>query len=76
MILGAGRASKEDAIDDGAGIVLEKKTGDFVRQGETLAVLYTNDETKIPDAEKRFLGALTFSSEPPVQKPLIYEIIR
>ena len=47
MILGAGRASKEDAIDYGAGIVLEKKTGDFVRQGETLAVLYTNDETKI-----------------------------
>ncbi len=76
MILGAGRASKEDAIDYGAGIVLEKKTGDFVRQGETVAILYTNDETKIPDAEKRFLGALTFSMEPPVKKPLIYEIIR
>ena len=29
-----------------------------------------------PEAEKRFLGALTFSEEAPVLKPLIYEIIR
>ena len=76
MILGAGRASKEDSIDYGAGIVLKKKTGDRVKQGEPVAVLYTNDEAKLPEAEKRFLGALTFSEKAPVLKPLIYEIIR
>lgn len=76
MLLGAGRASKEDAIDYGAGIVLQKKTGDFVRAGETLATLYANDEKKIPDAADRFLRALSFSDEKPEQKPLIYEIIR
>ncbi|MFK5883821.1 MAG: pyrimidine-nucleoside phosphorylase, partial [Candidatus Izemoplasma sp.] len=42
MKLGAGRATKEDKIDMDVGIVLNKKVGDKVSKGETLATLYNN----------------------------------
>ncbi|HCE34735.1 MAG TPA: thymidine phosphorylase, partial [Clostridiales bacterium] len=41
LALGAGRAKKEDPIDYSAGITLEKKTGDFVKEGDVIAVLHT-----------------------------------
>ena len=71
MILGAGRAKKEDPIDHAAGIVLEKKTGDEVRQGETLAVFYTNRRASLEEAETRYLGALEWGEAPPAREKLI-----
>lgn len=44
MLLGAGRATKEDQIDLAVGIVLNKKVGDYVEEGEALAILYANAE--------------------------------
>ncbi len=41
-MLGAGRLKKEDKIDYAAGIIINKKTGDFVKSGEILAKLYFN----------------------------------
>ena len=75
-LLGAGRMKKEDSIDYGAGIVLQRKTGDFVRAGETLAWLHTNDESRISQAEGLFLSALTWSEEKPAAQNLIYGIVR
>lgn len=45
--LGAGRVKKEDQIDKTVGIRLLKKQGDFVKQGETLSIVYANDVEKI-----------------------------
>lgn len=42
MRLGGGRATLEDVIDMSAGIVLNKKVGDYVKKGETLCTIYTN----------------------------------
>jgi len=75
-LLGAGRMTKDDAIDHAAGIVLEKKTGDQVKTGEILAWLHTNDETKLASAEARFRSALRWGAEPPTRNPLIYDIIK
>ncbi|POD85577.1 pyrimidine-nucleoside phosphorylase [Bacillus subtilis] len=44
MLLGAGRATKEDEIDLAVGIMLRKKVGDKVEKGETLVTLYANRE--------------------------------
>ncbi|OHX65589.1 thymidine phosphorylase [Flammeovirga pacifica] len=44
MLLGAGRETKDDIIDHAVGIVLEKKVGDKVNIGDTLAVLHYNNE--------------------------------
>ena len=42
MRLGAGRAVKTDALDYETGIVFEKKVGDSVKNGETVAKVYAN----------------------------------
>lgn len=44
MKLGAGRKTKEDAIDYAVGITLEKKVGDKVENGEILAYIHSNNE--------------------------------
>lgn len=75
-ILGAGRKTKEDSIDFAAGIVLQKKTGDFVEEGQTLAVLHTNQADTLPDCERVFLRAITFGDAQPEKQPLVYGIVR
>jgi len=45
--LGAGRKKKEDPVDPAAGIVLMKKRGDAVKEGETIAAGYTNNNRAI-----------------------------
>ena len=74
--LGAGRETKDDPIDYGVGLVLKKKTGDFVRAGETLAVLYANDRALFPKAREVFLESLTWTEKVPQKQPLILGIIR
>lgn len=76
VILGAGREKKGDPIDPSAGIILKKKTGDFVEKGQTLAVFHTDDSKKVKDAEKEFFDALTFSDTKPDNQKLIYKIIK
>ena len=76
VILGAGREKKGDPIDPSAGIVLKKKTGDYVKKGEPLAVFYTDDEGKIEGAKQEFLNAFTFGNERTQPQKLIYKIIK
>lgn len=76
VILGAGREKKGDPIDPSAGIVLKKKTGDYVKKGEPLAVFYTDDEGKIEGAKQEFLNAFTFGNEKTQPQKLIYKIIK
>ena len=75
VLLGAGRRTKADVIDPSAGIVLHKKTGDYVQQGEPLATLHCGDRSLLPDAEARFLAALQFSDTPPEGQPLIFGVV-
>lgn len=44
MMLGAGRQTKEDVIDLGVGIVLNKKVGDSVIKGENILTIYSNQK--------------------------------
>lgn len=76
VILGAGREKKGDPIDPSAGIVLKKKTGDYVKKGEPLAVFYTDDEGKIEGAKQEFFDAFTFGNERTQPQKLIYKIIK
>ena len=74
--LGAGRKTKADNIDHSAGIVLCKKTGDFVKQGEVLAIFHTSDKVKLEDAKNIFMQSLEFSEENRADNALILDIIR
>ncbi len=71
-LLGAGRVTKDSAIDYTAGIILKKKTGDRVEAGEVLAVLYASKEELFDSAEKEFTAAVTIGAEEPAAEPLVY----
>jgi pyrimidine-nucleoside phosphorylase len=74
--LGAGRKTKEDKIDFGAGIVLRKKTGERVLEGDVIAVMHAEREERLDAAEVIFRTALEFSQEKPEEKKLIIGIVR
>lgn len=76
MILGAGRCTKEESIDYGAGLTIEAKTGDRVEKGMTLGYMYTNAGAALEPAAARYIGALTFGSEAPAKTELIQGIVR
>ncbi|MDY2945112.1 MAG: pyrimidine-nucleoside phosphorylase [Lachnospiraceae bacterium] len=61
MVLGGGRETADDVIDLSVGIILKKKTGESVKKGEPVAVLYANDEKRLTDAEKRFDCAIDYA---------------
>ena len=75
VLLGAGRLTIDDSIDQAAGIVLEKKPGDKVAKGETLAWLHTSTNDRIKEAEKIFRQGIMIGSEKPRETRLILEYI-
>ncbi|GMQ57023.1 pyrimidine-nucleoside phosphorylase [Vallitalea sediminicola] len=75
MILGGGRETKESIIDISVGIVIEKKVGDKVSEGDVLAYIHGNDELKIKLATEKVLSAYDFSDEKPEYSKFIKGII-
>ena len=75
LLLGAGRNTKEDVIDPTAGIMLCKKTGDFVKKGETLAILYSDKQNGFEASEKRLLQATKLGNKAPENAPLILDVV-
>lgn len=75
MILGAGRASKDDVIDPAAGIILKKKNGDSVEKGDIIAILYSERKDSFEEAGNILLRAYTFSGNKPGKNPLIIDFV-
>lgn len=72
VVLGAGRETKDSAIDYSAGLVLHKKYGDKVEAGDELVTLYTSKESALADAEKMYFDALKIGDVAPEKEPLVY----
>ena len=75
MILGAGRQTKDSVIDPRAGILLLKKPGDAVQAGDVIAKLFTERAETLEASANTVRAALTFSSTPTRQQPLIFAVI-
>lgn len=73
-LCGAGRQTLDEKLDLSAGIILHKKTGDYVKSGEPLATLYGKAE-KLYDAEKLLLSAYKFTNQKVKKQKLIYKTI-
>ena len=71
-LLGAGRETKESSIDYAAGMILKKKTGDYVEANEPLAIMYAEEESRFEQAQIRFQESLQFGEQPPEPIKLIY----
>ena len=76
LTLGAGRVTKSDEIDHTAGIIIKKKTGDYVTRDEVIATLYTNKKDSFKDALSIYLDAISITPDSPEATPLIYKIVR
>jgi len=73
MLLGAGRATKDDHIDLGAGLVLNVKRGDRVARGQALATLYTSDGARFLHAESHLADSVRIGPNPPGPHVLLRE---
>lgn len=62
MMLGAGRQTKEDVIDLGVGIVLNKKVGEHVEKGENILTIHTNTK-EIDDILYKLDNSITIESK-------------
>lgn len=62
MMLGAGRQTKEDDIDLSVGIVLNKKVGDEVKEGESLLTIHSNSEN-IDNVKEKLNNSITISKQ-------------
>ncbi|MEG0227363.1 MAG: pyrimidine-nucleoside phosphorylase [Lachnospiraceae bacterium] len=71
-MLGAGRETKESEIDFAAGIILHKKVGDLVEEGQVIATMYASRKTLFKEAEQKYEEAIIIEDTKPEEKPLIY----
>lgn len=72
MILGAGRATKEDRIDPAVGIELVKKVGDEVAAGEVLAHVHAPNAALGEAAALKVQRCFRLSPEAAPKPPLVY----
>ncbi len=74
--LGAGRKTKEDKIDSMAGIIFKIKIGQKINTYDEIAVLFSNEKSKIKIAEKMILESISISknktSKPKLIKKILY----
>jgi pyrimidine-nucleoside phosphorylase len=73
--LGAGRRTKEDAIDHSVGIVCRAKRGSGVRRGDVLAEVHARDEASADEAVREVLAAYAIGSEPPPAHDVLLEVV-
>jgi pyrimidine-nucleoside phosphorylase len=73
--LGAGRRTKEDAIDHAVGVLCLAKRGDAVERGQPLARVLARDETTAAVAVGELLAAYELAPDAPPEQPVLLEII-
>jgi pyrimidine-nucleoside phosphorylase len=74
MLLGAGRATKESQIDLAVGLILNKKIGDFVKKGESLVTIHSNQEN-VDDVMNKLYSSISISSSEVEAPELIYATV-
>lgn len=76
MLLGAGRTKVGETIDPTVGIVLHKKMGDRVGNGEPLAIVYYNDKERLEVITGRLDSAFLYSESPIERSALVQGVVR
>ncbi len=74
-MIGAGRDTKEDAIDPAVGIILEVKAGEKVEAGSILCRLYYTKEDRVEEAAEKVEDAFHISSQRAEERELILEVV-
>jgi pyrimidine-nucleoside phosphorylase len=74
--LGAGRVRKGDSVDHAVGVLLQKKVGDGVLEGEPLCTIHARSDEEAQGAERTLLKAYGWAELPVEPPPLLYRIVR
>jgi pyrimidine-nucleoside phosphorylase len=74
MMLGAGREKKEDMINYGVGIYLEKKSGEFVKEKESLCRIYYSEKSNLTECIKLLQNAYKISDKIYPKKDIILDL--
>ena len=74
--LGAGRIRKEDNIQKEVGIVLTKKVGDYVKNGDILAYIHTNRYETLEEDKKRLEQIIKIGDEEIEKSKIILNVIK
>lgn len=74
-LLGAGRFTKDENINYGAGIKIYKKVNDYIKKNDIIATFYTDIED-IEEIKNKFLKAYSIKDEKVKETVLIYSIIK
>ncbi|MDR7590594.1 MAG: pyrimidine-nucleoside phosphorylase [Armatimonadota bacterium] len=72
MVLGAGRARKDDRIDPSVGLVVLAKTGTRVSRGDVLALVHARTREEAEAAVPGVLQAYRIGATAPRPRPLVY----
>lgn len=75
LLLGAGRNVKEDPIDYLAGVIINKKNGDYVNEGDVIATLYASDEAKFKKSEEKIIESTIILGKKPKDEPLVIDMV-
>jgi pyrimidine-nucleoside phosphorylase len=75
MLLGAGRETMASSIDPAVGVVLHRKVGDRVEEGEPLLTVHVNQRRRLDEAVAILRAAVSVGPEPPPPAPLIQEVL-
>jgi pyrimidine-nucleoside phosphorylase len=75
LVLGAGRETKESMLDLSVGIMLEKKTGAYVNEGDQIAVIHANDLEKAKIAEQKIYNAYYITKDSVPVRPLVFGVV-
>jgi thymidine phosphorylase len=73
--LGAGRSTKDDAIDHAVGIVCHKKHGDSVAAGEPVAEVHARTDEAAAAGVAELLSAYELAPEAPDQRPIVLDVL-
>jgi len=73
--LGAGRRTKDDAIDHAVGVTCLRKRGDQVGAGQPLACVHARDEATARVAVGEVTAAYALAAEPPPARPLVLDVV-
>jgi pyrimidine-nucleoside phosphorylase len=73
--LGAGRSKQGDPIDYSVGVIVHRKVGDRVVEGDPLFSVHANDSPRMRSAIERVRAAHQISTHPVDRLPLFYGVI-
>jgi thymidine phosphorylase len=73
--LGAGRRTKADPIDHGAGVVCHAKRGDRVSAGDVIAEIHAADDERAEAAASAVLAAYELGDIPPRTHDVVLDVI-